>query len=225
MKASAIRFAALAALTSIGLCQPESFPTTTGDLHNALIKGDSGFEFVSYSLANGYAITDGDVIAGTEEEFKSKIVTNWEILDITDLPAEREGPPPEEVNKLRFAKRAHSIFGMDAKAMWPGNTIRYRFADEDIKNKFLFKMNTAISRWKKGAPCLKFVEEKVSDAESKDILTLRWSNSNVCYIDHKGGYRTMGLLTACTADDLTHEIGRCPALFHFSHCQCLRFRS
>ena len=128
MKFSLAPLAALGLLASVAVGQESRAP-----LKNALIKTDTGYEFISYAVVNGVVVVDGDVLLGTEDELKAKIVEDWQLVNLiaSDAP---QGP---SANSRMFARRAleersHSYFP-NSPALWPNGVVVYKYVAEHTK--------------------------------------------------------------------------------------------
>ena len=206
MKFISASLAAIAALAPLALASIEDFPATSGELKTVLINDTWGVQFVSYEVHEGLAIVDGDIIYGTQTEFESKIIKDYKILNLTDAPANPEGPTRRS-NSMRIAQRSNSIFP-DESGIWPKGVVRFKFANQAAKTMHGPNVQTAINRWKAKAPCLQFSEEKIADWLAWDIVTISIT-SGKCSTSQagRGGDMKMILDPACGPNEITHEFG------------------
>lgn len=158
-------------------------------------------------MVDGLAIVDGDILYGTETEFRSKIVPDFKIINVTEAPAELPPPPPL---RMRRGKRSNSIFP-GSKSLWPNNQVRFKFATSDAKTKLGPFVTTATSRWKSVVSCLSFKEEPVSATLSPDVITINFDKIG-CFttqVGHTPGQNLqMNLnLATCGFNAATHEFG------------------
>lgn len=183
-------------------CPPDN--TTT-----AIISDLDGQRMVGYFIANGFAIIYGDVIYGTEAEFRKVIVED-------DINFEEFHIKRHKFSNLT-EKRSNSVFPNSGQT-WPQNTVPYKFEDAAFEASISGAVNQAIARWTSQVPCLKFV--RISDANPMEIpntVTIRRTTGDVCYasIGFAPGKASHILLApGCGADEIAHELGHLLGLYH-----------
>lgn len=203
--------AALTLLASVAFGQEGDIPHAKGEVKSALIKGDAGYEFVSYQLVNGFAVVNGDIVAGSEDDFKAKIITDWSLINVT-ASAEVPGPRPDT---MRFGKRAHSVKRFDAK-LWPNAHVFYKYKTQAAKKAIGNTVEIATSFWSYRIGCLKFTELPVSADLTPDAVTIDNTDTG-CYASvgkGTGGGLNMNLGAGCGDAQALHEFGHVLGLYH-----------
>lgn len=143
---------------------------------------------ISYFVTDkGHAVTEGDIVYGTEEQILSAAVGN---------------------GHGHAAPRAFS-FGPGV-APWPQATVRFKYESDDAEAKLSSNVNRAIEYWLSGAPYLRFAQLSPNDRNAvPGILTITAD----CYSCHANiGYTENNPIINlcpgwCGLDAVTHEFG------------------
>lgn len=111
---------------------------------------------VTYFVAEGLAIIDGDVIYGTEDEIIESSITN-------------------------NSKRAYSIWPFENARKWPFGIVPYQYEDAATESGRGPKFEEAIKRWTDKLPFLSFVNVGVNNVPSVDVLMVRAIEDSTSY--------------------------------------------
>ena len=112
---------------------------------------------------DGYAIIDGDVIFGTEEELLSRIVNGHE--------------PPH--NRARAFTQYNP---------WPSATVKYNYEDATAESVLKYVVDPAIELWKNKTGYLNFIHVTNSATPQNGVVTIKKTicggcNANIGYSD------------------------------------------
>ena len=166
-----------------------SFSTKLG---RGYIDTQFGVKEVEYSLIDGEAIFEGDIVLGTEEE----------------LAATQQDAP---LGNLSFAedddKQGRGIVISDERHRWPDGVVPYQVA-RDLPNKE--RVSKAIAHWQKHTS-LRFVNR----TNQKDYVVFR-PHSSQCSsnVGRVGGEQFVNLAGGCHEGTTIHEIGHMIGLWH-----------
>jgi len=161
---------------------------------------------ISYFVINNQAIVDGDVIYGSVEHLLSVFVNPKGIL--------ASGLRP-------LAKRAHSITRyFSTTKPWPNAKISYKYASAATEGRLRPTVDEAISRWRRRAPYLQFLQLSNNESDVAGVVTF-WDelcsgcSSHLGFTSQAGGggmrvnlqSGCAGTWDACGPDIAVHEIG------------------
>jgi Astacin (Peptidase family M12A) len=164
---------------------------------------------ISYYVANGYAIVDGDVAYGTVAELLSKVV-------------------PDSGNNGnitgRSFPRAFSILQSGPK--WPGAIVKYKYDSASTQSKVSGFIDTAISRWQAMNPFLQFTQVSAPSPNAvAGVVTITAADCSGCYASVIGYSSSANLVVnlqqkcgssfaGCFENEATHELGHVLGLVH-----------
>lgn len=197
------------------------------ELKTVRISDHFGVRNVAYfTLANGLAVVDGDIIYGTEQQLLSHQVPDN--FTSTTVARRRRG--------LHRApgRRSFSIFPANTPEIWPNAHIIYKYSTVAVKAKLENIVNDAIRRWQLKNPFLVFDEVAVSSTLVNGQLTIFSDDCGGCsasigyqsgssmhmqlqqptfILNHCGpgtGLDNQG----CFENEATHEFGHVLGLMH-----------
>jgi len=156
---------------------------------------------VSYFMLDGWAITDGDIIFGTEADIQAASVSNTPVItrgeDVEDL-----------------TKRSMSIYPQSS-AKWPGGNVYYKWAaglDTARKNDFL----AAAKLWTDRLPFLHFIEDN-AHPDARTIAAVAGSTSS-SLVGRVAGGGTILIGASRTVGIVAHEIGHSKLIYFYFLC-------
>jgi hypothetical protein len=140
---------------------------------------------VRYSVVEGQAIFEGDILLGTVEEMEQ-------------IRQSVEGPPPEGA--------ARGIVIPGAGFRWPNRTINFT-VDNALPN--TQRVTDAIQQWEDNTN-VRF-RQRTNEA---NFVTFRPSTGCSSSVGMRGGQQFINLAGGCTTGSTIHEIGHCAGLWH-----------
>ena len=193
-------FLAFYLFSTLVFAQGGLYPNTS--VTTVRIRDANGERNVAYFLTNtGYAIINGDIVYGTEAEFRRVIVN-----------------PQSSVSRRArrsMEKRSNSVFPNSGR-LWPGNTITYKFETAAVESQLSSIVDAAIDRWRSKVPCLNFVRNSPSAITSSTVVTIY--NTDGCSASWVGNppglTKAMHLGAGCGTNEATHEWGHILGLYH-----------
>jgi hypothetical protein len=164
---------------------------TTADVRTALILGSTfGIKAVQYSVVEGNAIFEGDIVLGTEQEVAART---------------------EELRQVRAGEVAMGVIRTGAQFRWPNCTVPYTI-DPALPNQA--RVTDAIAHWEANTR-FKFVLRTAANAASyPDWVTFRPASGCSSSVGRQGGQQFVNLGSGCTKGNTIHEIGHVVGLWH-----------
>jgi hypothetical protein len=153
----------------------------TALLDGATFKGKA----VQYSVVDGLAIFEGDIVLGTAEEVTSRT---------------------EQIRLEMSGQVASGVLRSGAQFRWPNCTIPYTI-DPALPNQA--RVTDAIAHWHERTR-FRFV---VRTSET-DYVTFRPSSGCSSSVGRQGGQQFVNLGSGCTTGNTIHEIGHVVGLWH-----------
>jgi hypothetical protein len=161
--------------------------TEVAAVRTALIEGTTfGVRPVQYSVVDGMAVFEGDIILGSEEEVQAQ----------TDVL--------QAVSRGEIAAAA-VIAGSQFR--WPNCTIPYD-VDAGLANSS--RVTDAVTHWQANTS-FRFVQRTV---QHQDWVTFRPASGCSSAVGRRGGQQFVNLGPSCTVGNVIHEIGHVVGLWH-----------
>jgi hypothetical protein len=156
-------------------------------VRTALIQGQTfGIKAVQYSVVDGLAMFEGDIILGTDAQVQART---------QQLRAQMTGAPV-----------AYGVAITGAQYRWPNCTIPYTI-DSTLTSQS--RVTDAIAHWQ-AHTSFRFV---VRSSEA-DYVTFRPSTGCSSSVGRQGGQQFVNLGSGCTTGNCIHEIGHVTGLWH-----------
>lgn len=160
-------------------------------VQTGLILGQTfGIKAVQYTVVEGQALFEGDIVLGTEQQMQMKT---------------------ESLRAMQAGTTTEAVMITGAQYRWPNCRIPYDI-DSSLPNQN--RVTDAIAHWEANTR-FRFVLRNASNASSyPDWVTFRPSSGCSSSVGRQGGQQFVNLGSGCSTGNAIHEIGHVIGLWH-----------
>lgn len=156
-----------------------------------LISGATfGIKAVQYSVVDGQALFEGDIVLGTAEQMVAQT---------------------DQLRRVKAGQVEAGVVITGAQFRWPNCTIPY---DIDPTLPSQNRVTDAISHWETNTRYRFTLRTAANQAQYPDWVTFRPSSGCSSSVGRQGGQQFVNLGSGCTTGNAIHEIGHVAGLWH-----------